>query len=260
MIYSGPVVYLSGISGTNPVLPGAPRESGSKGGTKRMVKDKLPQDPRDEGWAFARDTKFTKAVLSNRVDRQKFKEAHQQALLDRTRSVSDEKLEEFERVSLQDNLTELYNTKTFLRKLEYELRRAKRYKRPLSLLVMNIDGLQGIGRQYGALTIDDILKASADIIRGAIRDVDIAGRCSHDQLGVIFPETYSSRAVVVAERIRERLKAQPINYELRNLRVTASVGVVSFPTHARDEADLMEKCLEFLSTASQQGGDQVFNG
>ncbi|MBX3138360.1 diguanylate cyclase, partial [Candidatus Obscuribacterales bacterium] len=79
-------------------------------------------------------------------------------------------------------------------------------------------------------------------------------------LAIIFPETYSSRAVVVGERIRERLKTQPINEELKHLRVTASVGVVSFPTHARDENDLMFKALEFLDVASQDGGDRVYNG
>lgn len=215
----------------------------------------------DEGWAFARETKFTTMLLEMRVSRQKFKEARQQAMLDKTRDVlTEEKLDEIEKLTLIDSLTELYNPRTFMKKLEYELRRAKRYKRPLSLLIMSIDGLEQLGRQHGALLIDDTLKAAANIIRGAIRDVDVPARSSHNQLAIVFPETYSSRALVVGERIREKLKTTAINDELRHIRVTASIGVVSFPTHARNEHDLMGKALEFLEKAESEGGDRVYNG
>jgi GGDEF domain-containing protein len=83
--------------------------------------------------------------------------------------------------------------------------------------------------------------------------VDVPGRCKANRLAIIFPETYSSRAVVVGERIRERLKGQPISDELKHLRVTCSVGVVSFPTHAREENELMFKALEFLEIARSEG-------
>ncbi|MBC8000171.1 MAG: GGDEF domain-containing protein [Leptolyngbya sp.] len=214
-----------------------------------------------EGWALARDSKFTDMLLEMRVSRQKFKETKQQAMLDKTREVlSDEKLEEIERLTLIDSLTELYNPRTFLKKLEYELRRAKRYKRPLSLLIMSVDKLDELGRVHGALFCDDTLKAAANIIRGAIRDVDVPARCNHNQLAVVFPETYSSRAIVVGERIREKIKSVPINDELRHVRVTASIGVVSFPTHARNEHDLMAKALEYMEKAENEGGDKVYNG
>jgi diguanylate cyclase (GGDEF)-like protein len=90
--------------------------------------------------------------------------------------------------------------------------------------------------------------------------VDIAARCGHDQLAVIFPETYSSRAVLVGERIREKISGRALSEDMRKLRVTASIGVVSFPTHAREENDLMSKALEFLEEAQSRGGDCVFNG
>lgn len=214
-----------------------------------------------EGWAFARDTKFTSMLLEMRVSRQKFKETKQQAMLDSSREIlTEEKLEEFERMTMIDEVTELYNPRTFAKKLEYELRRAKRYKRPLSLLVMSIDHMDQLVRQYGRLLIDDTLKAAAGIIRAAIRDVDVPARWEKNQLAVVFPETYSSRAIVVGERIREKLKTTPINEDIRHLRVTASIGVVSFPTHARTEADLMAKALEFLDIAESEGGDRVYNG
>lgn len=214
-----------------------------------------------EGWSYTRETKFMQLMKKTKEDRQKYKEEVQQKSLDRSRQfISEEKLAHYEKATLIDKTTGIYNHKAFMRKLEYEIKRAKRYKRPVSLLVMEIDGLETYGRQYGSMIVEDMLKSATSICQKAIRDVDIPGRCKESRLAIIFPETYSSRAVVVGERIRERLKTQPINDELKYLRVTTSVGVVSFPTHARDENDLMFKALEFLQAAQKEGGDRVFNG
>lgn len=221
------------------------------------------QDERDarEGWSYVRENKFTQMMKKTKEDRQKFKEEVQQRSLDRSRQfISEDKLDHYEKVTLIDKSTGIYNHKAFMRKLEYELKRAKRYKRPVSILIMEIDGLETYGRQYGSMIVEDMLKSATGICQKAIRDVDVPGRCKENRLAIIFPETYSSRAVVVGERIRERLKTQPINDELKHLRVTASVGVVSFPTHARDENDLMFKALEFLEVARTEGGDRVYNG
>ncbi|MBN9394491.1 MAG: GGDEF domain-containing protein [Candidatus Melainabacteria bacterium] len=215
----------------------------------------------DEGWAFAKESKFTKKMLETRFDRQKFKETKQKEMIERQRKpYSEMDLEEMERMSLLDPVTELYNQRSFLRKLEYELRRAKRYKRPLSLMVLAVDNFAQLQRQYGQMIVDEVMKASARITNACIRDVDIAGRCDSTFIGIIFPETYSSRAMVVAERVRDRIKTEPINSELRHLRVTVSIGVVSFPTHARDEIDLMHKAVDFMTQAATEGGDRINNG
>ncbi|MBA4075761.1 MAG: hypothetical protein C0508_12035 [Cyanobacteria bacterium PR.023] len=215
----------------------------------------------DGKWASVRETKFTKMVLETRFDRQKFKETKQKEMMDRQRKpMSDEELEELERKSLKDLVTDLYNQRTFLRKLEYEMRRAKRYKRPLSLMILTIDNISQLQRQYGQMIVDEVMRAAARITGICIRDVDVSGICDTAKIGIIFPETYSSRAMIVAERIRERMKQEPINSEMRHLRVTTSIGVVSFPTHARDEIDLLQRAIEFLAKAEEEGGDRVHNG
>src|SRR3982751_4927956 len=99
-----------------------------------------------EGWSYARETKFTQLMKKTKEDRQKFKEEVQQRTLDRSRQfVSEDKLDHYEKVTLLDKSTGIYNHKAFMRKLEYELKRAKRYKRPVSLLIMEIDGLDTYG-------------------------------------------------------------------------------------------------------------------
>lgn len=216
----------------------------------------------DETWKSVRENKFTRKMLETRVDRQKFKDTQRQEQAEREqhRELSEEELEELEAVSMRDPLTGIFNKRAMLRKLEYELRRAKRYKRPLSLMVLAVDNMEQYQRQYGTMIVEEMIKVTTRILTGSIRDVDISGRCEGETLAVIFPETYSSRAMVVAERVRERMKTEPVSQEMRHLRMTVSLGVVSFPTHARDEHDLMARALEFMARAASEGGDRVHNG
>ncbi|PWT97876.1 MAG: hypothetical protein C5B53_07455 [Candidatus Melainabacteria bacterium] len=215
-----------------------------------------------EGWEFAPEGMFSRKVVENRTTRKKFSEARQKALQDeeRTHTLTEELLEKYERAVLVDPLTGIYNTRTFFRKLSYELKRAKRYKRPLALLVMSVDRLGHYSHDYSAMIVDDIFFAVASFMRDAVRDVDIPACCGKDHLAVIFPETYSSRAVKVGERIREQLSSQPISEDLRNIRITVSIGVVSFPTHGREENDLLLKALDFHDEARRRGGDRVYSG
>jgi diguanylate cyclase (GGDEF)-like protein len=226
--------------------------------------DPLSYDPSvgDQGWAAAgRESMFTRMVLQNRWDRQRFKEKKQQQGFDKSRAyiLTEDKLAEYEKASLHDKLTGLFNARTFRNKLHYELRRAKRYKRPVSLLLLIPDRLDELKKQYGSMALDEIMKSAAKIMKGAIRDVDVPCRSGTEQLAVIFPETYSSRALVVAERIRETMKTTKISDDIRGLRVTASIGVVSFPTHARDEVELFAIASRFVEKAKKDGGDMVYN-
>lgn len=217
----------------------------------------------DEGWAFAKENKFSKMVTESRFDRQKFRAAKNRVKAERERKpLTDAELAEMEKASLLDPITGILNFKSFYKKLDYELRRAKRYKRPLSIMVLEVDNLEQIKRQYGAMVEEELLKACTRILKSCIRDVDFPGRAAPDGLGlaVIFPETYSSKAMVVAERVREKLKNETISQDLRHLRISASIGVVSFPTHARDERDLLDKAIEFVAIARGEGGDRVHNG
>jgi diguanylate cyclase (GGDEF)-like protein len=215
-----------------------------------------------EGWEFAREGAFTKMVFRMRTSREKFREKQEHQILEehRTATLTEESLAEYERAVFLDQLTGLYNSRSFVRKLSHELRRDKRYKRPFSLMVLSIDRLQDYEKQFGTMTANDLLKAIAMTVLGSIRDTDIASRIAYNHFAVIFPETYSSMAVVVAERIREKLAQLPLNNDWRSLKVTASLGVVAFPTHGRDEADLVEKVLHFHGLAQQDGGDKVFSG
>jgi len=198
-----------------------------------------------------------RSQLDNQVlDR--VKELEQRTILSQTQqTLGSAKGDELERLALMDTLTELYNSRTFLKELKDELKRAKRYKRPVSLCMVSIDGLKEIARNYGALTSDAVLKVVANVISGCIRDVDVAARYSSDEYAIILPETNASGAAIVAERLRQRVGTQGITHNWHNLKVTASVGLASFPAHAREHDELIARATQALELAIQRGGDRA---
>jgi diguanylate cyclase (GGDEF)-like protein len=165
--------------------------------------------------------------------------------------------EEVERFALFDGLTELYNSRTFLKELKDELRRAKRYKRPVSICMMTIDGFREIQNEYGTSAADLVLKVVAGIVQTTVRDVDIPARYSGAVLAIIFPETNGSASVVAAERIRQRVMAQSISHNWNSFKVSASFGLAAFPTNASSASDLVTKSLAALDIAKQQGAGHI---
>lgn len=189
---------------------------------------------------------------------ERVKELEQRSLLTTTENrMSSVKGEEIERLALLDTLTELYNSRTFLKEIKEELKRAKRYKRPVALCMVTVDNFKDISRQYGALTSDAVLKVIGTVLQGAVRDVDIPARYSAEEFAIIFPETNSSGAQIVAERIRQRIGSQAITHNWHNLKVTASVGLAAFPAHAREHDELVARSIQALEMAMQRGGDRV---
>jgi len=198
-----------------------------------------------------------KAPLDNHVI-ERVKELEQNSLLTNTGShIKAVNAEDIEKLALIDHLTELYNSRTFLKKLGDEIKRANRYKRPVAVCMIAIDGFKEIQTQYGALTTDAVLKIVAQVIQSTIRGVDTAARYSANEFGIVFPETNVTGAAAVAERIRQRIAVQTITHNWQNLRITVSLGVASFPTNAKEEDELINKSMQALEHATLEGGNIV---
>jgi two-component system, cell cycle response regulator len=196
-----------------------------------------------------------RAYMDNQVI-ERVKELEQRSLLTSSQ-LSAANGEDIEKMALLDGLTELYNSRTFLKEMKDELKRAKRYKRPVSLCMVSVDGFKDITRSYGALTSDAVLKVIGGVLKAAIRDVDIPSRFSSDEFAIILPETNAAGAAIVAERIRSRVANHGITHNWHNLKVTTSVGLAAFPTHARESDELLSRTVQALEMAVQKGGDVV---
>jgi diguanylate cyclase (GGDEF)-like protein len=169
-------------------------------------------------------------------------------------SLSDE---EIERRVLMDLLSSTTNFKSFYKRLHYELKRARRYKRLLSVVLVGVDRLDAIQQKGGIEASDAAIRTAARVLLACIRDVDIPGRCREDTFGVILPETGIEGAEVAAERIRTKLENVSIQHQWTSVSMTVSIGVSCFPNCAQTLDELFAQTAEALLNGMQRGGNSV---
>src|SRR5919204_668498 len=146
-----------------------------------------------------------------------------------------------------DAKTELYNARHFSLELAAELRRASRFRRPVSLLMADLDLLREVNNSHGHLAGDAVLRGVADVLRRVLRDYDTAARFGGEEFTVLLPETDGERARVIAERIPAGVEAHQFSLAPRpgTVNVTISVGVATFP----DDGSTPEALLDAADTA-----------
>ena len=163
-----------------------------------------------------------------------------------------------EDLSIHDALTGLYNRREFQRRLKQELDRSRRYRRSFALLMLDVDHFKAVNDAYGHLTGDQVLRAVSALLTKEVRPEDVAVRYGGEEFVVLLPETPHDGALVVAERIRNTLAASPITaVEGRQVTVTASIGVVSFPEQGDTQDTLIAAVDRALYAAKQAGRNRV---
>lgn len=150
------------------------------------------------------------------------------------------RIAEAERLSMTDDLTKLHNARFLRQFLNAEMKRARRYESLVSAVFIDLDNFKEVNDNHGHLVGSHVLMEMASVILMGVRDTDMVARYGGDEFVVILPETGTEMAGRVAERIREKIEIHHFNGG-RNLRLTltASLGVASFPNHARSPQQLL---------------------
>jgi len=156
-----------------------------------------------------------------------------------------------------DNLTELFNRHKGWEILEHELARAKRYQRPLSLIMLDIDFFKEINDRHGHLAGDYILKAVADIARETVRSFDNLIRWGGEEFIVLLPDTELEAALQVAERLREEISSAPIQVPGSALNITASFGIATKDENTTDSEILVARADQAMYIAKHRGRNRV---
>jgi len=156
-------------------------------------------------------------------------------------------------MAVTDGLTKLYIRRHLLQRTEEELRRARRYQHPLSLLMLDIDHFKELNDTYGHQAGDLVLVELARIFKRTIRGTDMAGRYGGEEFCIVLPETDPEGALAIAERLRKEIEEYEFVYEQKPLKVTISIGIATFPTHSMEMKELIKKADAALY-ASKQGG------
>lgn len=166
-------------------------------------------------------------------------------------------MQKLELASRVDGLTQLYNRAHWQSRLMEEFSRAGRYKHALSLLLFDLDHFKSINDTHGHLGGDAVLVCVAEIVRGSLRESDVAGRYGGEEFGIILPNTDGQGAMVVAERLRKSIESFAVPFENVTINMSASIGVVEFSSALQDAEEMIAKADEALYVAKEAGRNRV---
>jgi diguanylate cyclase (GGDEF)-like protein len=161
-----------------------------------------------------------------------------------------------ERLATTDGLTGLVNHRTFQERLDAHLAASQRYGKKLSLILTDIDHFKSVNDTYGHPMGDKVLKGIARTLAREARATDVVARYGGEEFAIVMPETDTAGALVIAERIRERVAELSFDTEQGPLKVTLSLGIASVPDDAARKADLIERADGCLYHAKRHGRNQ----
>lgn len=165
--------------------------------------------------------------------------------------------EEIYRLSTVDGLTQIFNKRYFLETLERELSRARRYDRPLALVMFDIDHFKQCNDTYGHRAGDFVLREVAEVVRERARKVDVLARYGGEEFAMILPEIDIRGATQFAEKIRQMIAESKFMFEGRHIPVTISIGVAELTPDIATFDDLIKRADARLYKAKQSGRNRV---
>ena len=158
-----------------------------------------------------------------------------------------------------DSLTGLPNRRRYLTSLRKEMGRARRYGRPMALVVVDLDGFTEINARYGQKLGDNLLSKVGRILHRVVRDVDILARIGADEFAVILPETGPTGGRILAERVRASL--EDLREEADSQRVVATASVIGLSlsdlSGTADHDALHGVAMKELFRLRKRGGNRV---
>ena len=156
-----------------------------------------------------------------------------------------------------DPKTKLANMKHWNQLAQAEVERARRFKRPLSVLLADFDLLRDVNNGYGHLVGDQMISRVADAIRASLREYDVPARFGGDEFAVLMPETTLPEAMAVAERIRRGVESIALKSGDGSVPASVSIGVALFPSHGQTPSDLLAAADRAVYQAKALGRNRV---
>ena len=135
--------------------------------------------------------------------------------------------QENQRLADQDGLTGCINRRHFMALAAQEIERCRRYNRPLSFLMMDIDHYKDFNDRYGHQVGDRLLCHLVSLCQNQIRKVDILGRYGGEEFVILLPETNMAGAMLASERLRHKIEETSVNTPEGELSITVSIGLTS---------------------------------
>ncbi len=158
-----------------------------------------------------------------------------------------------EQLSVTDSLTGLLNRRYLEERLSEEIKRSNRYGYPMSFMMIDVDNFKSYNDAFGHNPGDTVLKMVARCFRETLRGADIAARYGGEEFSILLPQTTSSEAETIAERVREHIAAT----KFPNRRITVSIGIASCCLNLNSARELIVAADKALYEAKGKGRNTV---
>ena len=156
-------------------------------------------------------------------------------------------------ISVLDGLTNIYNRRYLEQRLAEEVAYSKRYDKPLSLLLLDIDFFKQLNDTYGHQAGDHVLKEVSEICSDALREYDVVARFGGEEFAIVLPTTPKKKAATIAERLRIAVADRDFLFKDKRIKCTISLGVAAFPEDGQDSDSLVATSDAALYKAKDSG-------
>ncbi len=159
--------------------------------------------------------------------------------------------------ALRDPLTRLFNRRYLSETMERELKLAKREKKPVSVIVMDIDRFKKINDKHGHCVGDKFLTEISKLLQSHARGSDIICRYGGEEFLIVMPGANARAARKRAEQLRAQCEAMRISHNGKDLKVTLSFGVAAYPAHGTEGEEIVIKADKALYRSKRSGRNCV---
>lgn len=160
-------------------------------------------------------------------------------------------------MAITDDLTGLFNRRKFYDYAAQEFERSRRYQRPLSVIMMDIDHFKRVNDTYGHAIGDQVLQGWARVIKSNLRNVDILARYGGEEFVILLPETPIDEALRTAERLRISASDATLPTRVGHMSVTISLGVVNLDDTCRTLEELLDRSDQAMYASKRTGRNKV---
>jgi diguanylate cyclase (GGDEF)-like protein len=161
-------------------------------------------------------------------------------------------------LTITDEHTGCFNSRHLRAQLEHEVKRSQRFHHPLSLVFLDLDHFKSVNDTHGHLVGSALLKEVGELLRSSSRQLDLVFRYGGDEFALMLVETAPDGALTTARRLRDAFRNKRfMQSQGLELRLTASLGVATFPDHAHSATDLIRAADFAMYAAKARGRDDV---
>lgn len=167
-------------------------------------------------------------------------------------------LKKLKNISAKDPLTQLYTYQYFTERLDIEIRHAKKYMYPLSIILIDIDYLKSINDTYGHRVGNSLLKKFSQYLKQLVRDTDIITRYVGSGFAIILPNANKPSALASGQRLCEKIQKHSFKIQKVKAKLKTSIGIISFPDDGISSVTgIIDALDKAVARAKERGGNRI---